>query len=172
MVFCYIGLGSNLGDREHNIHTAVRKMKSLMHTKVRRISSVIETLPQGGPAQGLYLNAVAEIETGLDPYRLLVELQSIEMVLGRVRTVLNGPRTIDLDILTYGDICIEEEALCIPHPRMLEREFVLIPLQEIAPGVIEKVKKIRKLKKVNAKKPAKKAVKKISTQAKRKKRIK
>ena len=162
MVFCYISLGSNLGDREHNINTAVRKMKSLMHTKVRRLSSVIETMPQGGPAQGLYLNAVAEIETGLDPYSLLVELQSIEMVLGRVRTVLNGPRTIDLDILTYGDICIEEEALCIPHPRMLEREFVLLPLQEMAPGVIEKVKKIRKLKKV----------KKISTQAKRKKRIK
>ena len=84
------------------------------------------------------------------------------MVLGRVRTVLNWPRTIDLDILTYGDICMEEEALCIPHPRMLEREFVLLPLQEIAPGVIEKVKKIRKLKKI----------KKITTQAKRKKRIK
>jgi 2-amino-4-hydroxy-6-hydroxymethyldihydropteridine diphosphokinase len=162
MVLCYIGLGSNLGDRQHNINTAVRKMKSLIQTKVRRISSVIETLPQGGPAQGLYLNAVAEIETGLDPYRLLVELHNIEMVLGRVRTVLNGPRTIDLDILTYGDICMEEEALCIPHPRMLEREFVLLPLQEIAPGVIEKVKKIRKLKKI----------KKITTQAKRKKRIK
>jgi 2-amino-4-hydroxy-6-hydroxymethyldihydropteridine diphosphokinase len=171
MVFCYIGLGSNLGDREHNIHTAVRKMKSLMHTKVRRISRVIETLPQGGPAQGPYLNAVAEIETSLDPYNLLVELQRIEMVLGRVRTVLNGPRTIDLDILTYGDICIEEDALCIPHPRMLEREFVLLPLQEIAPGVIEKVKKIKKAAK-KIKKPAKKAVKKISTQAKRKKRIK
>jgi 2-amino-4-hydroxy-6-hydroxymethyldihydropteridine diphosphokinase len=162
MVLCYIGLGSNLGDRQHNINTAVRKMKSLIQTKVRRISSVIETLPQGGPAQGFYLNVVAEIETGLDPYRLLVELHNIEMVLGRVRTVLNGPRTIDLDILTYGDICMEEEALCIPHPRMLEREFVLLPLQEIAPGVIEKVKKIRKLKKI----------KKITTQAKRKKRIK
>jgi 2-amino-4-hydroxy-6-hydroxymethyldihydropteridine diphosphokinase len=161
MVLCYIGLGSNLGDRQHNINTAVRKIKSLMHTKVRRISGVIETLPQGGPLQGPYLNAVAEIETGLDPYSLLVELQNIEAVLGRIRTVLNGPRTIDLDILTYGDVCIAEEALCVPHPRMLEREFVLLPLQEIAPGVIEKVRKIRKLKKV-----------KVRVKAKRKKRIK
>jgi len=157
MVLCYIGLGSNLGDRQHNLSTAVRKMKSLMHTKVRRVSSVIETPPQGGPVQGLYLNAVAEIETGLDPYSLLVELQNIEAALGRVRTALNGPRTIDLDILTYGDVCMAEEALCIPHPRILEREFVLLPLREIAPSVIEKVRE-----------KAKKAV----IKAKRKKRIK
>jgi 2-amino-4-hydroxy-6-hydroxymethyldihydropteridine diphosphokinase len=147
MVLCYIGLGSNLGDRRNNINAAVRKMKSLMHTKVRRISSVIETPAQGGPAQGPYLNAVVEIETGLDPYSLLVELQNIEAALGRIRTVLNGPRTIDLDILTYGDICMEEDALCIPHPRILEREFVLLPLREIAPAAIGKVRALKKVKK-------------------------
>jgi 2-amino-4-hydroxy-6-hydroxymethyldihydropteridine diphosphokinase len=130
----------------------LRKLKSLTLTKVRRISGVVESLPQGGPVQGPYLNAVVEIETDLSPYQLLAELQNIESALGRVRTIINGPRTIDLDILTYGDICMEERALCIPHPRIMEREFVLAPLREIAPQMVEKIKKLKKVKK-----PVKKA---------------
>jgi len=157
MVLCYIGIGSNLGDRQYYIDAAVRKMRMLPGTKVRKVSCSLETLPQGGPVQGPYLNAVAEIETGLDPYHLLRELQNIETGLGRVRTVVNGPRTIDLDILTYGDTCITEEALCIPHPRILEREFVLAPLREIAPAVIAKIKKLASAKKKAFKKTVSKA---------------
>ena len=154
MVVCYIGLGSNIGDRQQYINSALRKLKLLTRTKVRRVSAIIESEPQGGPVQGLYLNAVAELETDLGPYQLLAELQNIESALGRVRTIANGPRTIDLDILTYGDVSIREEALCVPHPRIMERKFVLVPLQEIAPQVVRQIKKI-------SKKPVKGAAKKI-----------
>jgi len=112
-------------------------------TKVKKISRIIETLPQGGPVQGPYLNGVLEIETQLSPYQLLQELQKIEAALGRVRAVVNGPRTIDLDILTYADLRIHEDALCIPHPRMMERDFVLVPLKEIAPAVVDTLKKVK-----------------------------
>ena len=84
-----------------------------------------------------------EIDTELLPYQLLQELQRIEVALGRVRTVKNGPRIIDLDILTYGDVILTEEALCIPHPLIFERDFVLTPLKEIAPLVVEKLLKKR-----------------------------
>lgn len=145
MVVCYIGLGSNLGDRKKYLQEAVKRLKTLHATRVRKVSSFIETAPQGGPGgQGLYLNAVAEIETGLMPYQLLQELQHIEHALGRIRTVINGPRSIDLDILTYGDIRMREEALCIPHPRMLERDFVLVPLREIAPAAVPARKPARR----------------------------
>jgi len=139
MITCYIGVGSNLGDRQYYINTAIRKIMMLIGTRVRKISRIIESFPQGGPVQGPYLNGVIEIETELNPYQLLQELHKIESSLGRVRVVKNGPRTIDLDILTYGDLCINEEALCIPHPRILEREFVLGPLGEIAPEVVRKL---------------------------------
>ena len=140
MATCYIAIGSNLGDRRSFIESAIKKMRLLANTKVNKVSSIIETLPQGGPPQGLYLNCVLAIETDLTPYQLLQELQKIESMLGRARTVLNAPRTIDLDILTYGAICMKEEALCIPHPRMLERDFVLIPLKEIAPELVKKLR--------------------------------
>jgi 2-amino-4-hydroxy-6-hydroxymethyldihydropteridine diphosphokinase len=141
MVIAHIGIGSNLGDRRYHIDSALRKIRMLIRTRVNKISRIIETPPVGGPAQGPYLNAVLEIETGLSPYQLLQELQKIEADLGRVRLVKDGPRTIDLDILTYGNFCIKEEALCIPHPRILEREFVLRPLSEIAPQEVKKLKK-------------------------------
>jgi 2-amino-4-hydroxy-6-hydroxymethyldihydropteridine diphosphokinase len=140
MVTCYIAIGSNLGDRRYFIESAIKKMRILANTKVEKVSSIIETLPQGGPPQGRYLNCVLAIETDLTPYQLLQELQKIESMLGRVRTVVNAPRTIDLDILTYSDICMKEEALCIPHPRMLERDFVMIPLSEIASGLVKKLR--------------------------------
>lgn len=109
----------------------------LPFTRIKKISSIIETAPQGGPAQGPYLNAVLALDTGLAPYSLLQKLQEIENSLGRVRTGKNSPRTIDLDILIYSDTLINEEALRIPHPRMMEREFVLTPLKEIAPEVLK-----------------------------------
>jgi len=141
MVICYIAVGSNLGDRAHYIKTALRKIRQIPQTRLLKVSSLIETLPEGGPAgQGPYLNGVFEIETELFPYHLLGALQKIEHELGRVRTCLNAPRPIDLDILTYGDAVIKEEALCIPHPRMLTRRFVLEPLEEISPGMVKKVR--------------------------------
>lgn len=135
MVTCYIGIGSNLGNREYNIKEAIRRIKLLMNTRVAKVSKIVETSPEGGPPQGPYLNCVIEIQTTLAPYELLKRLQKIEDDLGRVRTVKDGPRCIDLDILLYGDARIEEEALCVPHPRMLERKFVMEALKEIAPEV-------------------------------------
>ena len=151
MVVCYIAVGSNLGDRKFQIESAIKRMRALADTKVRKISQLIQTLPQGGPVQGVYLNGVLEIETGLTPYQLLQGLQMIEASLGRVRTVVNGPRTIDLDILTYGDIRLNEAALCIPHPRMAERDFVMVPLEEIAPELVKKLRRPSKSVKIKRK---------------------
>ncbi|MFH1507335.1 MAG: 2-amino-4-hydroxy-6-hydroxymethyldihydropteridine diphosphokinase [Candidatus Omnitrophota bacterium] len=149
MVTCCLGIGSNLGDRLNCINAAIRKIRSLPLTRVNKISEIIESLPEGGPAQGMYLNGVIEIETELNPYQLLQELQKIESNLGRVRAVVNGPRTIDLDILTYADAVFDEQALCIPHPRILEREFVLRPLRQIAPQLVERLLKQAREKSLN-----------------------
>lgn len=140
MSVCYIGIGSNLGDRRENIRRAVDKINRLKGTQVTKISSLIETEPQGGPPQGRYLNAAMEIRTALSPRALLNNLQNIESALGRVRTVKNGPRTIDLDILFFGNRKIRERGLTLPHPRIQEREFVLRPLKEIAPQMIGKLR--------------------------------
>ncbi len=139
MFVCYIGLGSNLGNRKENIRLAIEKIKELKETTVTKISSLIETDPVGGPAQGKFLNAAIEIQTNLSAPELLRHLQKIESRLGRVRTVKNGPRTIDLDILFYGDKQINQEDLIVPHPRIKEREFVLAPLREIAPDIVKKL---------------------------------
>ena len=129
---CYIGIGSNLGDRRKNIKLAVQKIKALEKTKVIRLSRIIETLPQGGPSrQGKFLNAVLKIKTKISPSALLGKLKSIEKELGRKRTVRWGPRLIDLDILFYADKVINRKNLKIPHPRIFEREFVVRPLLEV-----------------------------------------
>jgi 2-amino-4-hydroxy-6-hydroxymethyldihydropteridine diphosphokinase len=138
MPVCFIGLGSNLGDRLTNINLAVAKIRQLKETKVTKMSSVIETPPVGGPPQAKYLNAAVEISTSLGPRELLTSLQNIESGLGRIRTIKNASRTIDLDILLYDDLVINEPGLILPHPRMREREFVLTPLKEIAPGVTKR----------------------------------
>ena len=140
MVVSYIALGSNLGNRQYYIEAAIRKIRKLINTRVNKISSIIETQPEAEAKQSLYLNCVIEITTDLAPYELLQRLQIIESDLGRVRTIKNAPRRIDLDILLYGDIHLEEDMLCIPHPRMREREFVIQPLREIAPGLVKKLK--------------------------------
>ncbi len=143
MVISYIGLGSNLGDRQYYINTAIKRIRLLTGTRVTKISTVIETAPEPKdiPPQGPYLNCVVEIRTNLSPHELLKRLQKIEYDLGRIRTVKNEPRNIDLDILLYGNITINEDSLCIPHPRMFEREFVMKPLMEIAPQIVKKLKR-------------------------------
>ena len=141
MITCYIGLGSNLGNRQYNIEAAIRKIRGLINTRLGKVSTIIESSPQGGQAQGNFLNCVVEVQTTLSPYELLSCLQEIEQDLGRIRKVKNEPRLIDLDILLYGSHRINEESLCIPHPRMLEREFVIHPLEEIAPEILNKFKK-------------------------------
>ena len=134
-MLCYIGIGSNLGDREKYIGSAIEKLRALKDVKVKRVSGIYETDPVGGPRQGKYLNGALELETELEPKELLAKLQAIENELGRKRLVKNAPRTIDLDILLYGDKKIDEPGLKIPHPRMLEREFVMKPLKEIYAGI-------------------------------------
>jgi 2-amino-4-hydroxy-6-hydroxymethyldihydropteridine diphosphokinase len=130
-LIAYIAFGSNLGNRKKNIQDAIALLKSHQRITVQKISSLIETRPQGGPAQGKFLNGVLKIETDLSARKILKVLQDIEKYLGRKRTVKNGPRTIDLDIIFYGDKTINEPDLVIPHPRWQDREFVKKPLSEI-----------------------------------------
>lgn len=140
MSVCYIGLGSNLGDRKQNIGLAITKINKLQNTKVMKQSSLIETSPVGGPPQGDFLNAVIEIQTALSPAELLCNLQAIESELGRVRTIKNAPRTIDLDILLFNNQKINQKDLIVPHPHIGKRDFVLKPLEEIAPDIARRVR--------------------------------
>jgi 2-amino-4-hydroxy-6-hydroxymethyldihydropteridine diphosphokinase len=129
----FIGLGSNLGDREATIRLALDDLARLPGTKLVKASSLYDTEPMGETRQPRFLNAVAEIETELPAARLLWNLKLIEKRLGRVRTHRWGPRTIDLDLLLYGDEVLSEPGLEVPHPEMLKRSFVLVPLVEIEP---------------------------------------
>lgn len=131
MVTCYIGIGSNLGDRERYVGAAILELKAVPGVKVTRCSSIYETDPVSDIPQGKFLNGVIEIETELEPRELLKELHAIEDWLYRERGAKNAPRTIDLDILYYGDHIVEEDGLIIPHPRITEREFVLRGLKEL-----------------------------------------
>lgn len=131
MTESYIGIGSNLGDRKGYIERAIEMLKGSGNIKVEKISQLYETEPIGGPPQGKFLNGVIKIETDFSPRELLNRLKRIEKELGRIKRVKDGPRTIDLDILMYGDLHIEEENLVIPHPRMNERDFVKRPLNDL-----------------------------------------
>jgi 2-amino-4-hydroxy-6-hydroxymethyldihydropteridine diphosphokinase len=131
MVTCYIGIGSNLGDRRGYIDKAIAALGALKGTRVLRVSSIYETEPASDIPQGLYLNGVLEIETDLSARSLLSELLRIEESLGRVRIIKNSPRTIDLDILYFGNESICDKDLTVPHPRIAEREFVLKGLREM-----------------------------------------
>jgi 2-amino-4-hydroxy-6-hydroxymethyldihydropteridine diphosphokinase len=132
MVNCYLGIGSNLGDRRKNIKLAIKEINALKNTKVIKVSGLIETKPVGGPPkQGKFLNAALKITTGIPALSLLKKVKTIEKKLGRVKSVRHGPRTIDLDILFYGDKIINRKDLIIPHPRIFERDFVLKPLSEV-----------------------------------------
>jgi 2-amino-4-hydroxy-6-hydroxymethyldihydropteridine diphosphokinase len=129
----YIGLGSNLGDREAMIRIALDDLARLPGTRVLRASSLYDTEPVGDEEQPQFLNAVAEIDTELTARQLLWNLLLIEKRLGRVRTHRFGPRTIDLDLLMYGHLVVDEPDLQVPHPEMTNRSFVLVPLLEIDP---------------------------------------
>ncbi len=139
MAIAYLALGSNLGDRQSYIEKALKYLKAA-GISILKISSIIETAAVGGPAQGKYLNAVVKVKTGLSPEQLLQITSDIEYKLGRVRRLVNGPRVIDIDILLYDEIKLVSERLIIPHPRMLEREFVMRPLKEIDPSLCKSLK--------------------------------
>jgi 2-amino-4-hydroxy-6-hydroxymethyldihydropteridine diphosphokinase len=134
----WIGLGSNVGDRVAFVRSGVEALRKADGIELAAVSSLYETSPLGGPPQRSYVNGVARIVTVLDARRLLETCKSIEMDMGRDASEIRwGPRVIDLDILLYGEEKISEPDLEIPHPRMAERRFVLIPLLEIDPDVAD-----------------------------------
>ena len=139
MVEAYIALGSNLGDREANIKKAIDALK--VRIKIVKASSLYETKPMYIEDQGWFLNCAVEVETDLTPKELLKFLKNIEQKLGRKTVRRNGPRIIDLDILFYADQILRENDLEVPHPKIGERSFVLVPLAEIAPNLIHPVNK-------------------------------
>lgn len=136
----YLGLGSNIGDTMKNINLALDLLQEKVN--ILKKSSYYETEPVGYKEQDWFLNIVIEGETELSPEALLEFTQSIEAKMKRVKTIVNGPRIIDVDILLYSNIEMKTEKLVIPHPRMLERAFVVVPLSEIAPDIIIKGKSI------------------------------
>jgi 2-amino-4-hydroxy-6-hydroxymethyldihydropteridine diphosphokinase len=137
MVRAFVGLWSNLGDRERTLRRAVEQLTTLPSTTVRVVSSFRDTEPVGILDQPRFLNGAVELETDLSPGELLGALLEIERALGRDRSGVppGGPRTLDLDLLLYGDAQIEEPGLRVPHPRLAERRFVLEPLLELDPAL-------------------------------------
>ena len=131
----YIALGSNLRDPAAQVRAGVEELAMLRDTRLGAVSSLYRTAPVGYTDQPEFINAVALVETALEPRELLDELLAIERRYGRVRDRPNGPRTLDLDIVLYGDGPYRDDSLTIPHPRMHERAFVLVPLAEIAADV-------------------------------------
>jgi len=129
----FIGLGANLGDPEKQVGAALAALEGIPGTRLMRRSSLYRSAPVGDVEQPDFVNAVAEIETTLAPRALLNALLGIEKGLGRRRSFANAPRTLDLDLLLYADVVVEEPGLHVPHPRMHARAFVLAPLAEIAP---------------------------------------
>jgi 2-amino-4-hydroxy-6-hydroxymethyldihydropteridine diphosphokinase len=139
-VAVYLALGANLGEREENIRSALAALDASEGVEVIRVSSFLENAAVGGPANSpAYLNAAAEIMTTLGSHALLHRTLQIERDLGRVRVHKWEPRTIDIDILLFGDQIISSQELVVPHPLMHERRFVLQPLVEIAPGAVHPV---------------------------------
>ena len=133
MATALIGLGSNLGDREGWLRLALDRLDAHPLVTVIASSGLYETAAVGGPSgQGPFLNACATIEVGLDPESLLRLMLDIERIAGRVRTVKNAPRTLDLDVLLFDDIVRADPGLTIPHPAMLDRPFVMVPAAEVA----------------------------------------
>ncbi len=140
----YVALGSNLGDRGGYINKALAYIEAANGIEMAKLSSIVETEPLGGPEQGAYYNAITELRCELTPWELLDFLLETESRLNRIREKTNGPRTIDLDILLFGDEIIDqgEEQLVVPHPRMCERKFILELMAEIAPDAVHPVSKL------------------------------
>lgn len=142
----YLSLGTNIGEREANLKRAVHMLQENENVKVLSVSSIFETAPVGYIDQASFLNIAVLVETSYSPFEMLVLCQSVENNLGRVREIRWGPRIIDLDILLYNQENIEAENLIVPHPRMFERAFVLVPLMEIAreplTGLLQKAESV------------------------------
>jgi 2-amino-4-hydroxy-6-hydroxymethyldihydropteridine diphosphokinase len=135
----YLALGTNLGDRAANLKQAISALTPQLEVKAK--SAVYETPPWGFEDQPKFLNQVIKANTYLDPEPLLKHLKRLEVALGRKESFPNGPRLIDMDILFYDDLVVDKPALVIPHPRLHERGFVLLPLKEIAPHLVHPVNK-------------------------------
>ena len=133
----YLSLGSNIENRQRNLDRALDLLSQRM--PVRQVSSIYDTEPVGNTNQPRFLNLVCQVSTRLKPVELLTLVKGIEMKMGRAPATSNAPRPIDIDILFYGDQTIETPELVIPHPRLTERAFVLIPLDEIAPDLVHPV---------------------------------
>jgi 2-amino-4-hydroxy-6-hydroxymethyldihydropteridine diphosphokinase len=131
-----VALGSNLGDRRGHLEQALGRLAATSGVRSVRAGDAFETDPVGGPPQGPFLNACVLLETDLDPRQMLAALRAVEAGASRVRQERWGPRTLDLDLLLHGDTLLEEPDLTVPHPRMLERAFVLIPAAELAPDLV------------------------------------
>ena len=131
----YVGLGSNLDDPQTQVRRALVALAALPDTRCTAVSGLYRTPPMGPPGQPDYINAVAALETRLAPHALLDQLQAIERAHARVRAERWGPRTLDLDILVYGQQVLADQRLSVPHPGVAERAFVLLPLSEIAPDL-------------------------------------
>jgi 2-amino-4-hydroxy-6-hydroxymethyldihydropteridine diphosphokinase len=134
----YLALGSNLGDRLDRLRTAVAALAATEGVEVVAVSHVYETEPVGGPEQGPYLNAVVAVDTERAARALLDVARALERAAGRVRGERWGPRTLDVDVLLVGDERVDEPDLVVPHPRMWERAFVLAPLADVAPDLVER----------------------------------
>lgn len=135
-IIAYLGLGANLGDRSGNLQAALAELAACPQVDLVRTSSLYQTPPVGITDQPDFLNLVAEVRTSLPPQELLPLLLHIENGMGRVRNIRWGPRVIDIDLLLYGDQQIELPGLTVPHPRLRERAFVLVPLAELAPDLL------------------------------------
>jgi len=135
----YIGLGSNVGDRLQNLRRALSCIKLLHNTTIKSVSSIYETLPFGKTEQSDFYNAVIKIETGYSPNELLKELKRIEKQIGRIERERWGPREIDLDILLFNELIFSDEIITLPHKGIIYRDFVLFPLIEIEPELINPV---------------------------------
>jgi len=132
----YVSIGTNLGDRDAHLALALRRLGELPDTALVAVSPVYETDPVGPPPQDPFLNAAAHLRTRLAPRALLDALLAIEREAGRVRSVRNAARTLDLDLLLYADLVLDDPGLTIPHPRLAERPFVLEPLAALAPDLV------------------------------------
>ena len=136
MATAFVGIGSNLGDREAHLRAALDRLAAEDGIDVVAVSQLRETEPVGPVEQGPFLNGAVQVTTDLPPRELLARLLDVEQRLGRVRGERFGPRTIDLDLLVYGDEIVDEPGLALPHPRLHERRFALEPLAELAPGLV------------------------------------
>ena len=133
----YVSLGSNLGDREAHLAAAIEALRARPGIRVTSLSKIYETAPLGPPPQGPYLNAVVRLRTQLSPHQLLACLLEIEVAQGRQRSAGRWTaRTLDLDLLFYGSLVLDEPGLCVPHPQLHERAFVLVPLCDVAPRLV------------------------------------